>query len=224
MHVLICTPAYSGQVHATYAVSLADTLCLLRAHGIQVSTQISAGSSLLSAERNRLIEQFWNSDATHMLCIDADMGWPPQAVLAMLNEKRDFICGVYPSRGNDKTFLFRPAKDSTGNIVQDRHLLGMLYVPAGFLLLSRGCIGKMREAYPELRCEPKDGDSQRRLFALFDTEVYENEYWGEDFTFCRRARDAGIQIWCDPLIEFDHAGVRGALTQCLVQNPQKEAA
>lgn len=218
-HVLICTPAYSGQVYAQYAASLADTTFLLRTHGVEVSTHISSGSSLLSAERNRIVEQFWHSPATHLLCIDSDLGWPAQAVLAMLDSKRDFVCGVYPTRSGERSFLFRPSKDDAGRPIQDKHLLRMEYVPAGFLLLSRDCIAKMRESRPDLLCTPRDGDVSRSFYAFFDTEVYESEYWGEDFVFCRRAREAGIEIWCDPLIEFDHAGVRGALIQCLQQTP-----
>jgi hypothetical protein len=32
-------------------------------------------------------------------------------------------------------------------------------------------------------------------------------------------REAGIDIWVDPLIEFDHAGERGCLTQVLANAP-----
>lgn len=224
MHVFIATPAYSGQVHVPYAISLAETHHLLLQHGVQVTFRLSVGSSLIAAERNRLLELFWSSGATHMLCIDGDLGWPPQAVLAMLEAKRDFVCGVYPTRDGSKSFLFRPKTDSNNCIVQDKHLLAMEYVPAGFMLLSRECVRKMREFHSNLFCVPKQNDRELPFYALFDTEVYEGEYWGEDYVFCRRARQAGVEIWCDPLIEFDHAGTRGALVQCLTPASQKEAA
>lgn len=223
MNILICTPTYSGQVHAAYAVSLTETICLLRQRGIGAEVHISAGSSLLAAERNRLVEHFWNSTATHMLCVDADLGWPAQAVPAMLATQRDLVCGVYPARDKERVFLFRPRKDAEGRIVQDGHLVGMDYVPAGFLLLSRDCIRKMREAHPGLLCVPKK-DNGDRFHALFDNAVYEGEYWGEDFTFCRHAREAGIEIWADPLIEFDHAGVRGMLTSVLIRSEKQDEA
>ena len=39
--------------------------------------------------------------------------------------------------------------------------------------------------------------------------------WGEDYIFCKNAIEAGINIWCDPNIEFIHAGVTGKLTEVL---------
>ena len=59
-------------------------------------------------------------------------------------------------------------------------------------------------------------------YCFFDTQVYEGEFWGEDFVFCRRAREAGIEIWVDPLIQFDHAGTLGMLIQALSQDPNKQ--
>ena len=89
IHVMIVTPSYDGKVNIQYAISIAETIHLLRMHGVKVSIRIEPHSSLLVAARNRLTEIFWISDATHMLCIDADLGWPAQAVLAMLESKKD---------------------------------------------------------------------------------------------------------------------------------------
>jgi hypothetical protein len=33
--------------------------------------------------------------------------------------------------------------------------------------------------------------------------------YGEDATFCRRARDMGVPLYCDPNITFGHYGVKG---------------
>jgi hypothetical protein len=106
-HIMIVTPAYSGTVHAQYAIALAETYILLLQNNIKVTFQIEPNSSLLVSSRNRLTERFWQSDATHMLCIDSDLGWSPQGVLAMLQQNKEFIAGVYPSR-KEKGFMFRP--------------------------------------------------------------------------------------------------------------------
>ena len=92
-HVFIATPAYSGQVNIPYALSLAETMHTLKLHGIQITPYITASGSLLVAERNKILEMFWQSDATHLLCVDADLGWPAQAVLAMLEQDKEFIAG-----------------------------------------------------------------------------------------------------------------------------------
>jgi len=216
--VMIATPAYTGSVNIQYCLSFSNTCDILRAHGIGVTPHIIASGSLLVAERNRIVQAFWESNCTHLLCIDGDLGWPAQAVLAMLDADKEFIAGVYPARGDQKCFLFRPFTDENKAIISDRHLLKMQYIPSGFMLISRSAIKKMRDKYPELYYEPRDKrNNPEPGYCFFDTEVFEGEFWGEDFVFCRRARNAGIEIWVDPLIQFDHAGTVGMLMECLTQ-------
>lgn len=216
MKIMIATPAYSGKVDIPYAISLAETTVALRMRGVDVVPMITASGSLLVAERNRLVQAFWESDCTHMLCIDGDLGWPVQAVLALLDAKKEFVAGVYPARGAEKTFLFRPEYREDGGIETDKHLLKMQYIPAGFMLITRSAIEKMREAHPDLYYEPKDArNNPDPGYCFFNTEVWEGEFWGEDFVFCRKARSAGVDIWVDPLIQFNHAGTIGMLLDVL---------
>lgn len=219
--LLIATPAYSGKVDIPYALSYANTYHFLTLNNIKVEPLIVASGSLLVAERNRILQYFWNSDCTHLLCVDSDLGWPPQAVLAMLNSNKDFIGGVYPARNQKDIFLFRPFTEPSGRIVNDKHLLKMNYIPAGFIMISRDCLSKMREFHKELYYEPKQQyvGNPEPGYCLFDTEVWDGEFWGEDYVFCRRAREAGIEIWVDPYIQFDHAGTLGMLIDALTTDP-----
>ena len=224
-HVMIATPAYSGQVNVQYALALAETVHLLRNNGVQVTYRIQGSGSLLVAERNRIIQAFWDSPCTHLLCIDGDLGWPAEAVVAMLKAEKEFVAGCYPARGVKNTFLFRPFTNEDKTLVQEKHLLKMQYVPAGFMLIAREAIAKMREKHPDLYYEPKDPrNNPEPGYCFFNTEVYEGEFWGEDFVFCRKAREAGVDIWVDPLIQFDHAGTIGMLLECLTTNPEKAQA
>lgn len=220
-HIMIATPAYDGKVNIQYALSFANTMNILQLHGVQVTPIITASGSLLVAERNRIIQAFWESECTHLLCIDSDLGWPPQAVLAMLDADKEFVAGVYPARGESNTFLFRPVLNEDSTIISEKHLLKMEYIPSGFMLLSRSLIEKMRKKFPELYYEPKNKEARNPQpgYCFFDTEVWEGEFWGEDYVFCRRAREAGAEIWVDPLIQFDHSGTVGMLIQSLSQSP-----
>lgn len=222
INLMIATPAFENRVFIQYALSYANTLHFLQINGIQVTPLIVPSSSLLIAERNRIIEAFWRSGCTHLLCIDSDLGWPPQAILAMLQQNKDFIAGVYPARSDDNSFIFRPATNQDGSIIQEKHLLKMEYIPAGFMLLSRNAIKIMRDKFPELYYKPKDPRNKSEDgFAFFSVDVMDGEFWGEDYVFCRRAREAGLEIWVDPLIQFDHAGKVGMLIECLTTDPNK---
>lgn len=211
--VMIATPAFSGQVHICYALSLAETINCLCHFGIEPQPRISHSGSLLVAERNRLIKLFLESECTHILFVDSDLGWPAIAVKSMIEHDRDFVAGLYPARGSD-IFLFRPCLNKDETLVMDeRGLFKMNYVPAGFMLLKRKALEKMIDHFPELYFKSKQDGIDGNC--LFDTEVWEGEFWGEDYVFCRRAREAGIDIWVDPLIEFEHHGIRGRLIDSL---------
>lgn len=221
--VFIGTPAYEGKVHVQYALALMDTSELLKSIGYEVIIRMPVGGSLLVADRNRLTELFWQSGADYMLCVDSDLAWDPQAVLRFLQTDKDFCAGVYPSRMG-KSFTFRPFVYEDGRIMmcEKTNLLKMQYVPAGFMLFKRTVIEKMRDTYPELKYEPKDPRSDDfGAYCFFNTEVYEGEFWGEDYVFCRRVRAAGFDIWVDPTIQFNHAGNCGALIESLTDDPEK---
>jgi hypothetical protein len=221
--VFIATPAYDGKVHVQYAIALVDVSKLLEMHGFEPMIRMPVGGSLLVADRNRLIEMFWQSGAEYLLCLDSDLGFDPRTVLRLISANKDFSGGVYPSR-DGKGFNFRPIVDEDSKIVncKDTGLLKMEYIPAGFMLIKREVIAKMREDYPELWYSPKDPRSDKEsAFCFFNTEVWDGEFWGEDYVFCRRVRDSGFDIWVDPFIMFDHAGVKGALIQTLTDKKEE---
>ena len=107
--LMIATPAFEGKVSIPYTLAFASTHTILTANDIKLVPLVVKASSLLVAERNRILEAFWISDCTHLLCVDSDLGWPGEAVLAMLQANKDFIAGVYPARSmdpNKNEFLF----------------------------------------------------------------------------------------------------------------------
>jgi hypothetical protein len=227
INVMIATPAFNAQVYIQYMLAFAATSHMLLAHNIMVTPCIVPASSLLVAERNKIIQAFWDSDCTHLLCIDADIGWPPEAVLKLLQDDREFIACCYPARSSRDLFIFRPIFDEKTAIVHEKDLLKMESVPAGFMLLQRSAIKKMRKAHPHLYYQPKHRDPNDPYHAggylLFNTEIVDGEFFGEDYIFCKRAADAGVDIWCDPNIPLDHAGKVGALADILSTEPNSNS-
>ncbi len=92
------------------------------------------------------------------------------------------------------------------------------------MMVKRNTLEKMIEHFPELHYIPKDASlAHTEGDYLFATEVWEGEFWGEDYVFCRRARQAGFKIWIDPTIALDHAGVKGAFIEALTaQKPEEQ--
>jgi hypothetical protein len=214
--LFIATPAYDGKVFVPYALSLSTTVRELAEAGINIHICIKTSGSLLVSERNSLVEAFVRSDCTHMLCIDSDIGWEPKIVKKLIDKDEDFVGGVYPSRVKNQ-FVFRPKFNADGFLYKnEKDLIEMEYIPAGFMLLTQNVFKVMREKYPELYFEPKHKDEDsKKGYAFFNTELWEGEFWGEDYIFCKRARDAGIRIWVDPFLKFDHSGNKGSLSDVM---------
>lgn len=223
-NVLLVTPTFSNTVHAPYATSLAKTAGILSAAGIELHTRLSVTGSLLISARNALINNFLEEkEFSHVLCVDSDLGWNPDAVLKMLEFDEEFVAGVYPMK-ESSTFLFRPCLKENGSLMTlEKGLIKMNYIPAGFMLIKRSVFEKIIQKFPELKYKPKDPKGGPGGYAFFNTELYDGEFWGEDYVFCRKAREAGVDIWVDPTVQFWHGGREGCLMSILSnEKPQKK--
>lgn len=219
--VFIATPAFDGKVNVSYACSLAETRLYLAANSIECVIRIHTSGSLLVRERNDLVKAFLESDCTHMLFVDSDIAWNPTDIKRLLDHKEDFVAALYPARGPDKCFLFRGMYGENKKMdVSQKGLLEMEYIPAGFMLIRRIVFESIILQMPELFYEPKSEELKHtRGHLFFGIEIWEGEFWGEDYVFCRRARQCGFKIWIDPMIEIDHAGQKGSFVQCLTDKP-----
>lgn len=206
MHVMIAIPAYTGVVHmATMRSLMTDTLELIR-RGDTFTLVDDIGNALIADSRGVIATKFWESDADCLVFVDSDVTWEKGALLRLVDHPVDLVAGIYPGRRDPITYpvhyLDKPelwADPETG-------LLEVKSVPTGFLKLSRACIGKMIEAYPDKHYYTAERDKQ--FYPLFD-HVFEDGYkWGEDFSFCIRWRKIGGQVWIDPEMGMGHVGYK----------------
>ena len=206
MHVMIAIPAYTGVVHLSTMRSLmADTIELVK-RGDTFTLVDDIGNALIADSRGVIATKFWESDADCLVFVDSDVTWQAGALLKLVDAPVDLCAGVYPNRKDPISYplhyLDKPelwADPETG-------LLEVKSVATGFLKLSRGCIGKMIEAYPDKHYYTAERDKQ--FYPLFD-HVFEDGYkWGEDYSFCIRWRKIGGQVWIDPEITMGHVGYK----------------
>jgi hypothetical protein len=93
-----------------------------------------------------------------------------------------------------------------------------IYAGGGFQLIRRSVLERMIAAYPETRFRRVHGLSMsgsrreavpsENLFALFDCIIdpETGAYLSEDFSFCRRWRQIGGEIWIDAASKLTHSG------------------
>lgn len=197
--LFIATPSYRGEVTNDYCLSFAETVCDFRSRGWRVDSEIRTSSTLLATERNILFEKFYQLQSEWMLCVDADMGWSPDALRYLIDLDLDAVALSYASK-------------HTGGPVHEPQQYGDLikidYVGLGFLVLNRRAILRMREFYhPQLRYSQTNlGRFYKEGYAFCDTEVWQGRHWGEDWVFCRRLRAAGLDLWLDQTQRVRHLG------------------
>jgi hypothetical protein len=227
--ILIGTPSYNGTVTINYLRSLIGMLDILRLAGVKTDYKPVAYESLITRARNHIANDFLRQTKySHLLFIDADIGFPAEAALRYLRSDKDVVCGIYPLKRLDVETLRRLPRTLSredalaasltytvqlrpGCVVDEKLLVPVDYGSTGFMLLRRRVLERMAEAYPDLRYRNSfinSGDEECDNWAFFDTMIDREslDYLPEDYAFCKRWTDLGGEIHADALSRFTHCG------------------
>jgi hypothetical protein len=102
--LFVATPMYGGQCAGMFARSIADLSSLCTKYGIPLQLYFLFNESLITRARNYCCDEFMRSNAEHMMFIDADIGFNPQDIIALMalqaqdEDKYDIIGGPYPKK------------------------------------------------------------------------------------------------------------------------------
>jgi len=81
---------------------------------IGFSVCLLGGDALITRARNTIVTQFLDTPAaTHLLFIDADIGFSPEAALRLLRSGYPVVAGVYPAKTLNWAEITRRASDPT---------------------------------------------------------------------------------------------------------------
>ncbi|SPE41512.1 conserved hypothetical protein [Candidatus Sulfopaludibacter sp. SbA3] len=228
---MVGTPCFGGQVSWLYVSSLLKLQQEFLRRGMDIGFLLQAGDALITRARQTIVAHFLdNADATHLLFIDADIGFDPSQVFRLLDFDADMTAAAYPVKEIDWPLIpgavqagRTPLESAALNYVVEGDIRSGLvtrngfvksrYAGTGFLLISRSALLAMIERYPELRYtrehktdDPLQGSPWRS--ALFNCTIDEvtGTYLSEDFSFCQRWTDMGGEIWVDLKSRLNHVG------------------
>jgi hypothetical protein len=239
--IFIATPMFGGSANYMYMISLINLLTALGQKGIHSMFEIAANESLITKARNILVEGFLKSDATHMLFLDADLGFDPQDVIRMIEADKDLIGGQYAKKKINWDVVkrvvagvpdipphainaviaestFRPIGDQISFRLDQP--VEVESIATGMMLIRREVFTKMAAELPEIEIisggsetmDPKTmtrvTDPHRKAHAYFDVSIdpVSKAYTSEDFTFCKRWRQLGGQVFLAPWTRTVHVG------------------
>jgi hypothetical protein len=230
--IFIATPMYGGQCFGTYTASLLQTAGVLAHNGIGMTFSMMLNESLITRARNRLAHDFLKSDASHLMFIDADIGWQAYDIVQMVRADRDIICGIYPKkeinwnevhaavlRGVPVENLHNYTGSFVVNTIDQKDATGAINQPieidkggTGFMLIKRDVIAKLTDIAPKYSNDMFTAVNPQNVGTLianmFDTSISpkDNRYMSEDYHFCDLARENGYQIWAAPWAQLTHTG------------------
>lgn len=210
--VVIGTPCYGGMVTTRYVASFVETCRALSSFGVQYAWATTESESLVQRARTLIAARFLAmEDATHLVFIDADIGWDANDIIKLLSHDVEAICGVYPKKTYPIEYAFHPLTDEHGQTVRDPRTgrIEIANAATGFLCLRRDAFTRMMDAYPQSKIAAMQNveDAQLRwLYDFFPAQLEDGILWSEDYGFCRRFRAAGGRVWMDPYIKLTHTG------------------
>ena len=205
--VHICMPCYGGMLTESTFMSYIKWSNTCRQLGLDWTMETMTNESLISRARNTLTAKFLhNKESTHLMFVDADIGWEPWHLLVMLNRDVDVIGGLYPMKSLPVKWCvngFDGAEEGTDQL-QEVSKTG-----TGFMLIKRHVFEKL-DAHPAVKPFINDiglpAELNPYMKTYFDTAVRENRYYSEDWTFCENWRDLGGKVWVDKRILLKHTG------------------
>lgn len=197
MRTLIAIPCMD-MIHTNTVISLT---------GLRLAGEVKfayAVSSLVYDARNSLARQAIVENYDRVLWLDSDMEFSPdlyEKLSADLDEGRDIVSAFYVTRkGKIKPVIFDKCgyerlKKESNEIMPYAHTYydypqdSIFEIEAcgfGGVLMNTSVLKKVEETYG-LPFAPILG-------------------FGEDISFCMRAREAGFKVWCDSRVKMGHIG------------------
>lgn len=201
---------------------------------IEMAENIHVNNSLIQIARNKIVRHFLaETDFTHLMFIDNDVGFFGDDVLKLIGHDKDIVGGVYPRKmiiwDNIRDAIARdpnisnedlehiaidfPFKPDETYDYSTKELTKCKGLPTGFLCIKRRVFETM---FDDARAFVCNGEELREFFHVDmhgehevirgDEKVMVPEHISEDFWFCKKAQEHGFDIWLDPSIVLYHHG------------------
>jgi hypothetical protein len=232
--ITIATPAYGDIFYTPYVHSMFKLTRHCQKQGWEFAFNAISYSEISESRNFLLTRWFDKSDSSHILFVDADMGFPAELISEMIAVDQPVVGVVYPKRAIDinkvaelahagddplrainkaQDFVLRPLR-GTGSGKAHPGFIEVEACGSGILLIQRACIEEMLKELPQVSDDKaktasplaKDLD---RLIRAFDELFVDGLRLSEDFSFCHRWRHGSKgQVWANITHEITHIGLQ----------------
>jgi hypothetical protein len=231
--LFVATPMYGGMCTGMYTSGIMQLVGTCGQNQIHMYYSFMMNESLITRARNSMAYDFMESDATHLMFIDADISFNPQDIPLMVKANKDIICGLYPKKEINWVEVESAVKRGVPPAELSKHTgafvvnlphgtqtaSGPIMDPmeisnggTGFMLIKRSVFEKLADKVPTYTNDMYHAvDVVRKVKVIkeyFATSIDEesNRLLSEDYHFCKIAREAGFKVYAAPWAAFGHTG------------------
>jgi hypothetical protein len=231
--LFVATPMYGGMCIGNYASALMQLPMICSRNGIMLYYTYMMNESLITRARNSIAYDFLASDATHLMFIDADIGFNPNDIVEMVKRDVDICCGLYPKKEISWGRVTQAVqsgvpphelKDHTGTFVVNlannervevnmNELMEITNGGTGFMLIKREVFEALADKVPEYTSDmylATDVVTEPKMIKEFFTTSIDpkanNRLLSEDYHFCKLARTHGFKVHAAPWVQLSHTG------------------
>ncbi len=198
--VIFCIPSFT-KPYPEMMEALEASIPLITAAGWTEGMVGETNNPYISAARSIMLRKALDAKADVIVFLDHDLSWEPEDLLTLIEAEGDVVAGTYRFKKPGDHYMGMPLPDLEGNPqVREDGAVRMHSIPAGFLKVTKQAINRFIKAYPELTY----GDAFAPHVDLFNHGAYEGVWYGEDYSFSRRWRELGGDIWVLPHLNISH--------------------
>ena len=232
-------PMYGGMLGENTLHGVLGLQAWTQQQGVGLKLQTMGNESLVSRARNTIVSLFLDDQdyvGSHLLFVDADIGFVPENIERLIRANKDIACGIYPRKCIHWNQVIDAVKNNP-NITEEevsykalgynlnfsdpkniRLIAGFCEVmeaATGMMLIKRDVFKKMQEAYPERKYKSDQIVNGGRFksencYDLFGVGKIdwdkEERYLSEDYYFSRLWSKIGGKIWADVAAPLVHQG------------------
>lgn len=215
MKIFISVLTLTSQIDVACCASLLSNCRDLDQRGHETTLYFETANCYLSLCRSRAAAAFLDSDCDVFIFVDSDLWFPYDAMWNLIKHDKPFVSGVYPYRDGHQGYPITTKGEWEGD------LLLADWCTVGFSATKREVLETLVKKHPEwvTNYQTKKGS---KVHAIYDIGLhYDDEnYWTEDFLFCKRIREHGYKVYVETRIPFEHAGrmaIKGMLADYLAR-------
>lgn len=228
MHVLIATPTAGNIVQTAYVQSIVAATQVIRSLNGYYAHMTFDGADVVMA-RNYIAEYFMKAaEYTHLLFLDSDMLVSNEVFSKLLRADKELAGCIYSERAMNREFyraaIAKGADETKATAAAMRfnvkHAGTQLKITNGWCRVAGigcGCMlvdrsvfqriadsGHAKRVTSKKMAERTGIESFHDYFDLLPAE--DGDHFSEDYSFCERARRAGIDVWGLADLAVGHVG------------------